>query len=157
MVSERRVERQIHRAVNNVREIRGLCSLDEDIDLRQIALDHSRDMADRNFVAHSTPTGTSMSERYDIYDYECRAPLDSPGRFATGGENIALVHLGVPSKRSDGKAVTYETDEELAHGTVSGWMNSPGHRENLLKSYWNREGIGVVIENHRVYVTQNFC
>jgi len=157
MVSEREVERLTHDAVNNVRSVRGLNPLSEDDELLRIARDHSHDMSDRQFVGHSTPTGTSMGDRYERYDYECRASMESPGRYATGGENIALLYLKVPSKRSDGKTITYETARELAHGAVWGWMNSPGHRENLLRSYWRREGIGAVIDGRRVYITQNFC
>ncbi|WP_049984824.1 CAP domain-containing protein [Halobellus rufus] len=157
MVSERAVERLTHEAVNNVRSVRDLPTLQADRDLRHIARRHSLDMSDRQFVGHSTPTGTSLGDRYERYDYDCRAPMESPGRYATGGENIALLHLGVPSKRSDGKTMTYETAEELAHGAVWGWMNSPGHRENLLRSYWRREGIGATIDGTSVYITQNFC
>jgi uncharacterized protein YkwD len=40
-------------------------------------------------------------------------------------------------------------------------MNSTGHRENILKSHWENEGIGIyIIEidgKTRVYATQNFC
>ncbi len=37
-------------------------------------------------------------------------------------------------------------------------MNSPGHRENILTEIYDREGIGVEItDDHKVYVTQNFC
>jgi uncharacterized protein YkwD len=40
-------------------------------------------------------------------------------------------------------------------------MNSTGHRENILRPFWESEGIGVAIEDvngqTRVYATQNFC
>ena len=37
-------------------------------------------------------------------------------------------------------------------------MNSDGHRENVLASRWNSEGIGIyVTDENKVYATQNFC
>lgn len=153
----RRIATQIHEAVNRVRTVRDNPPLRFDDDLASIAEAHSQDMVDREFVGHSTPTGTSVGERYDRYGYECRVSATGARRYVTAGENIAKLYYGTPSKRSDGRTVTYESASELAHGAVWGWMNSPGHRENLLKSSWRREGIGVVIDGNRVLITQNFC
>ena len=151
------VEAQIHDAVNNVRIVRDLPLLKIDTDLRQIARNHSQDMAQRGYVGHSTPTDTDMGDRYDRFDYECRAPMEENFRYATGGENIARLHVGKPVKRSDGRVVIYENASDLAHGAVWGWMHSQGHKENLLKPFWRREGIGIGIQHNEVYITQNFC
>jgi len=152
-----RIEARTHEAVNNVRAARDVPPLRFDDDLSSIARDHSRDMAQRNFVGHSTPTGTSVGDRYEQYGYDCRVPVTGPGRYVTAGENIAQLYHGVPSERSDGRTVTYDSVAELAHGAVWGWMHSPGHRENLLRDAWRQEGIGVVVSGHRVFITQNFC
>lgn len=114
-------------------------------------------MANRDFFGHSTPTGTDLGRRYDRFDYDCRVALDGEGRLVGGGENIARFGIGRPVKRSDGRVVVYETEADLAHGAVWGWMHSPGHRENLLRPDWQREGIGVVIDDNEAFVTQNFC
>jgi uncharacterized protein YkwD len=58
--------------------------------------------------------------------------------------------------------VNYGNNEtDIARGLVSQWMNSTGHRENILRPFWESEGIGVAIEDvngkTRVYATQNFC
>ena len=53
---------------------------------------------------------------------------------------------------------------ELARGLVTGWMDSPGHRVNLMDEATRRIGVGVAIEEsivHRytletVFATQNF-
>lgn len=51
----------------------------------------------------------------------------------------------------------WNTEENLAEQTVNGWMNSPGHRENILSGF-HSEGIGVAIaSDEKVYFTQNFC
>ena len=52
----------------------------------------------------------------------------------------------------------WNTQEEIAQSTVEGWMDSPGHRKNILTSSYDREGIGVAIAtNDKVYITQDFC
>jgi len=51
----------------------------------------------------------------------------------------------------------WNTDEQIAQQTVDGWMNSPGHRENILSGF-HSEGIGVAIgSDDKVLITQNFC
>jgi hypothetical protein len=46
--------------------------------------------------------------------------------------------------------------EDIARQTVEGWMNSPGHRENILDSDYNQAGIGVAEVNQYIIVTQVF-
>ena len=36
-------------------------------------------------------------------------------------------------------------------------MNSPGHRENILRGEWDDISVGIAIDGDRVYATQNFC
>jgi uncharacterized protein YkwD len=46
----------------------------------------------------------------------------------------------------------------LAEVVVDGWMDSPGHRENILEDGYGLQGIGVAISSdEEVFVTQNFC
>jgi uncharacterized protein YkwD len=48
--------------------------------------------------------------------------------------------------------------DEIARQVVDGWMGSEGHRENLLKRGFDRQGIGVAITaGGKVFVTQNLC
>ena len=54
--------------------------------------------------------------------------------------------------------VQHLTVKEAAKQVVQGWMNSPGHRANLVRPIWLNEGIGVFLHsNGELYVTQNFC
>ena len=47
--------------------------------------------------------------------------------------------------------------DDITNSTVQGWMNSPGHRENILNSNYFSEGIGISIStNGHVYITENF-
>jgi uncharacterized protein YkwD len=48
--------------------------------------------------------------------------------------------------------------EQIARSTVSGWMKSPGHRKNILQPFWKTEGIGIAVSpDDKVLITQNFC
>lgn len=146
------VERYVHEAVNDERTARGLEPLSFDTELRDIARSHSEDMAERGYFSHVDPEGNDFADRYDAAGYECNA------NGYAGGENLAQTWYDTRVATGDGDVVRYETERELADGIVTQWMNSPGHRENLLASQWENEGIGVAVtDDNRVYVTQNFC
>ena len=52
----------------------------------------------------------------------------------------------------------WHTEESLANEIVEGWMNSPGHRKNILTPDFEKLGVGVSIgDDGGVYATQNFC
>ncbi|NUB90738.1 CAP domain-containing protein [Haloterrigena sp. SYSU A121-1] len=146
------LERYVHEAVNEERTARGLEPLEFDTELRDIARAHSEDMAERGYFSHVDPEGNDVTDRYERAGYECNA------NGYTGGENLAQTWYDTPVVDDDGETVRYETEQELADGIVTQWMNSPGHRENLLATQWENEGIGVyVTDDNRVFVTQNFC
>ncbi|QLH83459.1 CAP domain-containing protein [Halosimplex pelagicum] len=154
------IERAIHERVNEIRRDRDLPTLASDEDLAEIATYYSRRMADEEFFSHTGPDGQTLLDRYDRFGYDCR--VDTGGqRYVTGGENLAYTYAYTPVQ-TEGGVVSYDGNEtEIARGIVEGWMNSPGHRENLLRPYWNREGIGVVLDPEngqtQVIATQNFC
>lgn len=140
------LERAVHDEINRERSDRGLSSLQFDTALREVARYHSRDMVESDYFAHDSPDGETMGDRYNRFDYTCRVPTDG-NRYLTGAENIYL-YRGPPSV----------TEAELADEVVTGWMNSPGHRRNILTPEFRSEAIGVSIGDRGwVYVTQNFC
>ena len=154
------VERYIHQYINEERTERGLEPLQSDPELREVARYYSGRMAREGFFAHTAPDGDTLADRYDRFGYDCRVTIDDR-RVATGGENLAYTFYDAPVRTDSGMEV-YDSERELASGIVNGWMNSTGHRENLLRPYWEREGIGVyAIEEEedrlRVYATQHFC
>ncbi|WP_439026350.1 CAP domain-containing protein [Haloarchaeobius sp. DT45] len=144
------LEGLVHEAVNDRRATRGLSPLGDDPALAEIARYHSRDMAQNDYFAHTAPDGETVGDRYDAFGYDCHIRTGSL-TYANGGENIYYTSF----------VGTAYTEHELAERAVDGWMDSPSHRENLLRPYWNDEGIGVWVlqEGGRthVYVTQNFC
>ena len=48
------------------------------------------------------------------------------------------------------------TDWKLGRAAVNSWMNSPGHRANLLNPNWRCLGVGVSSRRGRTYATQKF-
>jgi len=155
-VDERRVETLVHQYINQERQEQGLATLGHEQQLRYIAKNHSEDMANRSYFSHEDLSGDGFSDRYSEAGYNCEVEI-SQNRYATGGENIAQTWY---RKQIDmgGSGRYYDSADELARGIVTQWMNSPGHRENILRDYWQSEGIGIEItESGKVFATQNFC
>ncbi|MFC6716820.1 CAP domain-containing protein [Natrialbaceae archaeon GCM10025810] len=137
--------------MNEERADHGEGQLSFDTELRDVARDHSADMAERDYFAHDDPEGNDFSDRYADAGYRCSV------NGYTGGENLAQTWYDRPVETDSG-TVEHDTERELADGLVDQWMNSPGHRDNLLGSQWENEGIGVyVTDDGKVYATQNFC
>ncbi len=98
--------------------------------LRAAARGHSLDMGTRNFFDHNTPEGTTPFQRIAAAGY-----TGSPQ-----GENIAA-----------GNAT--------AEATMTQWMNSPGHCQNIMNPQYRSIGVGyanVASSRYRHYWTQNF-
>jgi len=153
------LELQIHNLINNEREAKGLHPLAFDTELSTIASIHSVDMARRNFIAHDNPDGQDPTARGLEIGYTCHKELGD-GYYTEGiAENLFQNYL-YDSYTQYGNNTIYEwiTPEEIAESTVDGWMQSPGHRENILTKTYDREGIGVAVSfDYKVYITENFC
>ena len=150
------VERHAHEAVNEERIAHGVDPIAFDTELRDIARDHSQDMAERGYFAHVDPDENNFVDRYDAAGYECRVPMEN-GYYSLGGENLAQTWYDHPVATADG-TVQYTTEQELGYGVVEMWMNSDGHRDNMLTSHWQNQGIGIyVTEDGKVFATQKFC
>lgn len=106
-------EKEVIRLVNEIRRGYGLSALEENESLSRVAREKSRDMADRNYFSHQSPTYGSPFEMMKSFGI----------RYNAAGENIAK---GYTSPQS----------------VVDGWMNSQGHRENILNSVYTQIGVG---------------
>jgi uncharacterized protein YkwD len=155
-INEERLENMIHNRVNQRRMANDKSPLSFSDEISSIAEEHSEDMARNNYFSHEGPNGNDVGDRYKEAGYKCEIRIDD-SRVARGGENILYTYYKEPFV-SMGKPTEYNNMKELSDGIVKQWLNSPTHRENMLKGYWEKEGIGVhVTDNNRVYVTQNFC
>ena len=155
----RLVERHIYEMTNQERRLAGVEGLIRDEAIDVIAYEHSADMAARGYFSHDTPEGLDPTGRAERAGYECRKDYGS--YYTTGlAENVSQSYT-YSSYMTAGVTSSYtwlESEEELARQTVRGWMDSPGHRENILNPQYDRIGVGVEISSdEQVLATQNFC
>ncbi len=126
------LELEVLQRTNQVRTERGLRPLQWDALAYKAALGHAQDMLRRNFFAHQNPDGLGAAERM-----RAAGVLE-----VTVGENLASFE-GYP-------------DPEIPRRSLTGWMNSPGHRANLLKPEFTHLGVALVRQGRQVMVVQNF-
>jgi len=145
---EELAEMEVHRLINLEREKYGLQTLEYDEELASVAKSHSIDMAEDEYFSHETPEGLDPTDRASKADYICQYQIGNL-IYSGIGENIHMV---------TGSSVSFmSTPESIAELAVSGWMDSPGHKKNILTSNFTKEGIGVSISTFTIHVTQNFC
>ncbi len=124
------VEQEILRLTNIERIKQGLSALALDTQLSAISREHSADMAAKKYFDHVSPSGCSSACRAGAAGYS----------YTSLGENIYLFW---------GQTLTPEL---AAQKIVLGWMNSAGHRANILGNY-TKSGIGIYAEGTSVYAT----
>ena len=139
------IERSIQHHTNKERRKRGLRPLKGHRALIRAARGHSRWMARTNRYSH---TGVGGSKPHQ------RAARSGFGGTATG-ENIW--NTRGRSGRAWKSRFRWRGDWQLGKAAVISWLNSPGHRYNLLSPQWNCSGMGVGINRRgRIYLTQVF-
>ena len=118
-------EKKVVELVNEIRKDYGLSELKLNTKLCAVAKAKSQDMKDNNYFSHTSPTYGSPFDMIKSFGISYR----------TAGENIAM---------------GYRTPEEV----VDGWMNSEGHRANILNGSFKEIGMGHVANGN--YWTQMF-
>ncbi|MCP4156048.1 MAG: CAP domain-containing protein, partial [bacterium] len=135
----RLLEEIIFDKTNRRRIRRALHSLKNETGLRLTARFHSGDMAKKGFFDHRNPDNVGPS---------FRAAKIHRRFVGLIGENIFKMTKDT------------QEPEKAAEQIVEGWMNSPGHRENILRDKFDVLGVGCYegLENNRprVYATQVF-
>lgn len=126
---------RVHDEVNASRKRNGLPPLTWLEDLAELARLHSRNMGENAFFSHADPNGLRVSARQKKYQPELI--------LSAIGEN--LYRRKSSSRVFDPKRVAL------------GWMNSTGHRENMLKPGYTHTGVGVYLKDESLYVTQVFA
>jgi uncharacterized protein YkwD len=116
--------------VNTERVAEGLEPLIMREDLRLVARVHSEDMVARDFFNHDNPDGESPFDR----------AAEAGIVYRRYGENIAWNNFSNP-----------------VNTAVTGWMNSPGHRANIMDASFTHTGMGVAHDGAGgYYFTQVF-
>ncbi|MCC9312126.1 sigma-70 family RNA polymerase sigma factor [Kitasatospora sp. RB6PN24] len=118
---------QVIKLVNVQRAQNGCGPVTANSLLQEAAQRQSDDMAARHFFDHTNPDGAGPQERIDATGYQ----------WSTWGENIAR------GQRDPASVMT-------------SWMNSPGHRANILNCAFKELGVGVHIGSGGPWWTQDF-
>ncbi|MFZ4454462.1 CAP domain-containing protein [Salibacterium aidingense] len=111
--SESEFEQRVIELTNQEREQAGLEPLKPYSELSDVARDKSEDMRDAGYFSHNSPNYGSPFDMMDTYNIE----------YQGAGENIAA-------------------GQRSPEQVVEGWMNSEGHRENILNGDFTHIGVG---------------
>ncbi|HET6566797.1 MAG TPA: CAP domain-containing protein [Rhodothermales bacterium] len=146
-----------------MRRQHGLPALTWNAKLAEIGRGHSVDMARHGFFSHVDTRGLDPTARATKSGFACKKQVGS-STYTGIGENLYMTglysrwHTTVTGTGTSSRVYDWKTLDELALETVQAWMNSPGHRANLLDPKYDSEGIGIGIStDYNVYVTQDFC
>ncbi len=107
-------EREVFNLINQQRANNGLSPLKIDNEVQRVARIKAQDMVNNNYFSHTSPTYGSPFDMLTSFKVS----------YKTAGENIA--------------------GNSSNSGAVTSWMNSPGHKANILNNSFNYTGIGVV-------------
>lgn len=107
-------EQEVFNLINEQRKNNGLSALKVDNEVQRVAKIKAQDMVTNNYFSHTSPTYGSPFDMLNSFKVS----------YKSAGENIA-------GNSSNSAAVT-------------AWMNSSGHKANILNSSYNYTGIGVV-------------
>ena len=118
-------EQEVIRLVNEIRVENGLKALTYDWELARVARFKSQDMKDNRYFAHNSP----------VYGTPFQMIRNFGISFRSAGENIAKGYTA-------------------PQAVVNGWMNSSGHRANILNANFTHIGVGYVSGGN--YWTQMF-
>ena len=125
----RAIEEQVLVLVNNLRAQNGLGSLTMNEQLRGVARTKSKDLSDKNYFDHQSPTYGSPFDMMTFFGIS----------YNVAGENIAY------------------NNSKSAQTVFDMWKNSPGHLANMLGSKYTKIGIGVYKNaSGRYFWTQMF-
>lgn len=113
--SEAALAAQILSMVNQERANAGVAPLSADSSAERAAKVHAEDMVGRSYFSHTTPEGWGPSERLT---------MTGATGFNSAGENIAY-------------------GQASAAAVMAAWMNSSGHRANILNASYTHLGVGV--------------
>ncbi len=120
-------ERQVWQLVNAERTKHGCAALRYDSRIARAARLHSQDMAEHGYFEHDSRDGRSPWDRMRAQGYD-----------APGAENIAA-------------------GQRTPQEAVESWMNSSGHRANILDCDLKATGVGVAFGgDYGIYWTQDF-
>lgn len=122
------LETEVTRLINIERANRGLAALTTNWELSRTARYKSQDMVNKGYFSHTSPTYGSPFTMMQNFGL----------KFSAAGENIAY-------------------GQRTAREVVTAWMNSPGHKANILSTAYTHTGVGAAKKaDGTLYWTQMF-
>ncbi len=120
--------------------------------------------AGENIVMFSGATNLYYSYDPNNPPPPCPTIMDYPSETGPASEKIPLWNEVISEARAAVQGMQtvtwvrkdYLTEDQIAAKAVELWMNSPGHRENILRSAFNYGGIGIAPVNEYLIITQDF-
>jgi uncharacterized protein YkwD len=119
--SLRKLESEVLVAINAVRRTHRVAPLRASTPLATAARSHSQAMGTKGFFAHESADGSSFDKRVHRW-------------YGSGGYGFWSV----------GENLLWSSPSVDAAGAVKMWMNSPGHRKNLLSPKWREIGLAAL-------------
>lgn len=148
------LELKMSRLVNLERIKHGLKPLKHNPALTVIARTHSQDMALRDFTGHVNPDGLDPTARAKKAGFKTTIKRGNTLRVGVG-ENIYETQSYM--EENGAKTPYLEELDMVAEKGIRGWMNSPGHRKNILNPDYTMEGTGAAVsKDKKIRVTQMF-
>ena len=121
-------EEEVLRLVNIERSKQGLSPLKMNWELSRVARLKSEDMANKKYFDHQSPTYGSPFDMIKSFGI----------KYKSAGENIAM-------------------GQKTPAAVMTGWMNSPGHKANILSTNYTELGVGITKNSSgTLYWTQMF-
>ena len=127
------VEQAIYNKVNEERAKAGVPALSYNNTMEKYARIKSQDMGDKNYFSHTDLNGNYITTQMQADGVSYNA----------WGENIAYI-AGITDPTA------------LANQFMTNWMNSEGHKKNILSTNFDSIGVGVYKVGNKVYATQEF-
>jgi uncharacterized protein YkwD len=136
--------------LNQTRQKHELGTVSGDPTLDKIARQHSEEMEALNYFDHTSPVdkNKTLGLRYKNQGVGFRKASENIAKFPYKlGGNVTLKDTG---------RLTAQTPKQLATDMMEGYMNSPGHRANILDPQVGKVGLATVIGKRFALNTQNF-
>ncbi len=154
------LENKTHVLINQERQRENLNDLEWNGSLASVARDHSQYLANLEenhgyqqdqeiYISHTGEQGGKHNDRME------RAGITHIGISA---ENVAGISSVKEIDSETREPVSYLNKTQIAERSVEGWMDSPGHRENIMNPEFEQTGIGIATdpENTNYILTQIF-
>jgi uncharacterized protein YkwD len=125
-----KIEAAIQASINQVRQKEKLQPLKNNERLAEVARKYSKEMAEKNFFSHTGVDGSTLASRVEA----------SGIIYWLVGENLF-------------RGTNLNDPVSIA---VEGWLESPGHRANIMRPPFNETGVGVWQIKNTYYITQLF-